>query len=76
MEKLRQKQPRLALDSEEYDRLKTRILKRDGWKCQYCGSSTNLRVHHLVYRSQLGADVSDNLINLCVACHRREHNQI
>jgi 5-methylcytosine-specific restriction endonuclease McrA len=67
MEKLRQKQPRHALAREGYDRLKIRILERDGWKCQVCGSSTNLQVHHLVFRSRLGADASDNLITLCVA---------
>jgi 5-methylcytosine-specific restriction endonuclease McrA len=33
-------------------------------------------VHHLVYRSQLGADASDNLITLCATCHHRQHNKI
>jgi 5-methylcytosine-specific restriction endonuclease McrA len=74
MEKLRQKQPRLILDAEKYDRLKIQILKRDGWKCQHCGSSTNLQVHHLVFRSRLGPDASNNLITLCVNCHRRAHD--
>ena len=47
MGKLRQKQPRLSLASEEYDRLKIQILERDGWKCQACGLSANLQVHHM-----------------------------
>jgi 5-methylcytosine-specific restriction endonuclease McrA len=33
-------------------------------------------VHHLVYRSKLGVDASDNLITLCATCHRRQHNKI
>jgi hypothetical protein len=74
VEKLRQKQPRLALASKGCDRLKMLILERDGWKCQACGSSTNLQVHHLVYRSQLGA-APDNLITLCVHCHGRAHKE-
>jgi len=76
MEKLRQKHPRLPVTREGYDRLKIRILERDGWRCQVCGSSTNLQVHHLVFRSRLGADASENLITLCAACHRREHHRI
>jgi 5-methylcytosine-specific restriction endonuclease McrA len=76
MERLRQKRPRVALKSDEYDRLKMRVLARDGWKCQCCGLRANLQVHHLVYRSQLGVDASDNLITLCATCHRRQHNKI
>ena len=38
MEGLRQKRPRLVLDPAEYNRLKNRILERDGWTCQCCGS--------------------------------------
>ena len=75
MERLRQKRPRVALKSDEYDRLKMRVLERDGWKCQCCGSPTNLHVHHLLYRSRLGADALDNLITLCASCHRRQHTE-
>ena len=74
MGRLRQKQPRLVLNQEEYDQLKKCVLNRDGWKCQSCGASANLQVHHLVYRSQLGPDELDNLITLCARCHRRRHN--
>ena len=76
MERLRQKGPRRALTSDEYDRLRMLVLERDGWKCQSCGSRTNLQVHHLVYRSHLGADESDNLMTLCANCHRRQHDKI
>jgi hypothetical protein len=38
MGRLRQKQPRLVLNQEEYDQLKARVLDRDGWKCQSCGT--------------------------------------
>jgi 5-methylcytosine-specific restriction endonuclease McrA len=75
MEKLRQKRPRLALSREEYDRLRTRVLERDGWKCQCCGSSVDLHVHHLRYRGRLGSDVIDNLISLCIDCHNNEHRK-
>ena len=69
----RQKQPRLRLSFGEYDALRTRVLERDGWRCQDCGSLKTLQVHHLKKRSDLGDDASDNLITLCVNCHRRRH---
>jgi len=75
MEKLRQKRPRVVLATEEYAQLRTHTLQRDGWKCQCCGSSINLQVHHLKFRGRLGSDVPDNLISLCVDCHSKEHHQ-
>jgi 5-methylcytosine-specific restriction endonuclease McrA len=76
MERLRQKRPRFALRAQEYDELKKRVLKRDGWKCQCCGSAKNLYVHHLVSRSHLGSDVLGNLMTLCAGCHRRLHSNL
>jgi len=73
MERLRQKRPRLVLNPEDYEELGNRILNRDGWKCQCCGSGKDLQVHHLVRRSQLGSDTLENLMTLCAGCHRRVH---
>jgi len=70
---LRQKEPRLRLSLEEYEALRKRALGRDGWRCQSCGSQSNLQVHHVKPRSQLGHDALENLITLCVGCHRRQH---
>jgi 5-methylcytosine-specific restriction endonuclease McrA len=73
MERLRQKRPRLILEREEYDKLRHRVLNRDGWRCQCCGSREDLHVHHLVRRIELGADALENLMTLCAGCHRRVH---
>ena len=70
---LRQKRPRLKLSLKEYNLLRKKVLDRDGWRCQVCGSSTDLHVHHLVRRSRLGDDAFDNLITLCATCHQDEH---
>jgi hypothetical protein len=75
MERLRQKRPRLALGIEDYEELHGKVLRRDGWKCQLCGVTINLEVHHIQSRSDLGSDVVDNLITLCALCHSRQHNQ-
>jgi 5-methylcytosine-specific restriction endonuclease McrA len=73
MSRIRPKQPRLRLDSELYDRLRQRIMKRDGWQCQICGSRQNLQVHHKQLRSQQGSDDDLNLITLCTGCHEGLH---
>jgi 5-methylcytosine-specific restriction endonuclease McrA len=76
VEKLRQRRPRLTLSRKEYDRLRIRVLERDRWKCQRCGSSIDLQVHHLRYRGRLGPDTLDNLISLCANCHAEEHRNV
>ncbi len=67
------KQDRLRLDPGGYRELKMKILERDGWKCQQCGRRDELQIHHLVRRSQQGADCEENLIVLCSSCHRSLH---
>jgi len=54
----RQRRPRLRLDPESYAALRQRVLQRDGWRCQRCGSLQNLEVHHVRSRSKLGDDVA------------------
>ncbi len=67
------KDPRIQLTARAYARLKLAILKRDGWRCQGCGSSRNLEVHYLQFRSHSGDDAEDNLITLCNDCHTSKH---
>jgi 5-methylcytosine-specific restriction endonuclease McrA len=73
MKRVSGKSPRLRLDAETYRALHRRVLERDGWRCQLCGSMQNLQVHHLKFRSQSGNDEEPNLITLCAACHARMH---
>jgi 5-methylcytosine-specific restriction endonuclease McrA len=63
----------LRLDPESYEGLRQQILRRDGWRCQFCGTMSNLEVHHREFRSHSGADSDENLITLCTACHTRMH---
>jgi len=67
------RRPRLKLDASLYKELHRRILERDGWRCQYCGSLDNLQVHHIQSRGRLGDDVEENLITLCASCHEMIH---
>jgi 5-methylcytosine-specific restriction endonuclease McrA len=63
----------VRLDDREYGELREQVLRRDGWRCQFCGSMTNLEVHHQIFRSHSGPDQENNLITLCNGCHSAEH---
>ena len=75
MNRIPPKRPRLRLDPELYENLRQQVLRRDGWRCQACGTTANLEVHHKELRSQAGDDSEQNLITLCVACHALVHRQ-
>ena len=64
MKCVRPKQPRLRLDPERYEQLRSQVLRRDGWRCQACGTRSNLEVHHKEFRSQSGDDSEQNLITV------------
>jgi 5-methylcytosine-specific restriction endonuclease McrA len=70
---LRPKQPRLRLDSKNYEQLRNAVLRRDGWRCQLCGTRSGLEVHHKEFRSHSGDDSEENLITLCTSCHDAVH---
>ncbi len=67
----KQSTPRLV--PELYEHLRQRVLRRDGWRCQSCGTRLNLEVHHKELRCQSGDDAEPNLITLCTACHANAH---
>jgi 5-methylcytosine-specific restriction endonuclease McrA len=69
------KRPRLRLALKSFQLLRNSVLRRDGWRCQSCGSRLGLEVHHITPRSKLGDDVEENLITLCWECHRRIHSK-
>jgi 5-methylcytosine-specific restriction endonuclease McrA len=73
MNSIRPKQPPLRLDPEAYEDLRQQVLQRDAWRCQSCGSMSNLEVHHQEFRSLGGPDSELNLITLCDVCHRLAH---
>jgi 5-methylcytosine-specific restriction endonuclease McrA len=43
------KRARLRLESDLYEQLRNRVLRRDNWRCQSCGTVSNLEVHHKCY---------------------------
>ncbi len=53
------------------------VLARDGWTCQYCGSSKpSLTVDHVIPRSRGGESVWENIVASCAPCNRRKGNRL
>ena len=63
------------LDPLSYKSLRLQVLGRDGWRCQSCGTMSNLEVHYREFRSHSGGDPEENLISLSAACHARVHRR-
>jgi hypothetical protein len=62
-------------DQKDFYNVKAYIVDRDGYICQHCKGKTKdkkLRVHHIISRLT-GTNSPDNLITLCVTCHKRLH---
>ena len=62
------RQPRLRLDRDSDQRLCQQVLQRDSWRCQRCGSTQDLQVHHiqlrsLPQRSSIGESAPKNPLN-------------
>jgi 5-methylcytosine-specific restriction endonuclease McrA len=70
-----QKQVPGRLKTREDKVVRKRVLRRDGWRCQFCGSMANLEVHHQTFRSHSGDDNEDNLITVCTNCHSSIHSE-
>jgi len=62
------------LRSPEWKAKKLLVLERDNYKCQQCGYTNNLHVHHLTYENVTNEQL-DDLVTLCKRCHRSEHKK-
>jgi 5-methylcytosine-specific restriction endonuclease McrA len=75
MKQILPKQSPIRLEQQDYQNLREQVLRRDSWRCQSCGSMTNLELHHKQFRSHSGGDPESNLITLCFDCHRSVHGR-
>jgi hypothetical protein len=61
---------RKLLRDPRWQKKRLKILERDDWTCQRCGSTDReLQVHHLVYAGAPWDVPDDALVTLCVRCH-------
>jgi 5-methylcytosine-specific restriction endonuclease McrA len=52
------------------------LFARDGYACQYCGSSARLTVDHVVPRSRGGGSGWENVVTSCAPCNSRKGDHL
>jgi 5-methylcytosine-specific restriction endonuclease McrA len=48
------------------------LLRRDGHRCQYCGSAKQLTIDHVIPRSKGGTHTWDNVTIACETCNHKK----
>lgn len=62
------------LKSDAWQRKRYVVLKRDNWRCVYCGVRAT-QVHHIRYaKRNIGKEPIDWLVSVCDNCHNSIHN--
>jgi len=56
-------------------KIRERILIRDGYCCQYCGSENATTVDHVIPISKGGTDDPENLVAACSRCNYSKGNR-
>ena len=51
------------------------VLRRDRFRCQYCGSRDRLTIDHVLPKSRGGRDTWENLVAACTPCNNRKGNR-
>ena len=61
------------LKSEAWQRKRYVVMKRDNWRCVYCGAKAT-QVHHKRYaKYNIGKEPIDWLVSICKHCHEKQH---
>jgi len=65
----------IEFQQSEYEgrNFRAKVLWRDGYTCQRCGSKKELNAHHIRQKSEGGTDTPKNGITLCKKCHDELH---
>jgi len=62
------------LKSDDWKRKRYVVLKRDNWRCVYCGAPAT-QVHHKKYaKRNIGKEPIEWLVSVCESCHESRHN--
>ncbi|WP_439644401.1 RNA-guided endonuclease IscB [Agrilactobacillus composti] len=65
-------------DKYGYETTKQYVLDRDNYTCQICHGKTKdpeLKIHHIIYRSNGGTNQVSNLLTVCATCHTQANHQ-
>jgi len=62
------------LKSDAWQRKRYVVLKRDNWRCVYCGARAT-QVHHNKYaKYNIGKEPIEWLVSVCKNCHDSQHH--
>jgi len=62
------------LKSDDWQRKRYVVLKRDDWRCVYCGARAT-QVHHKRYaKRNIGKEPIKWLVSVCQSCHDKQHS--
>ena len=62
------------LKSDAWRRKRYVVLRRDNWRCVYCGAKAT-QVHHTRYaKINIGKEPIDWLVSVCKPCHDKKHS--
>ena len=62
------------LQSDAWQRKRYVVLRRDNWRCVYCGAKAT-QVHHKRYaKRNIGREPIKWLVSVCKACHEKQHS--
>jgi len=62
------------LKSNEWQRKRQVVFKRDNWRCVYCGHRAT-QVHHKRYaKRNIGKEPIKWLVSVCQPCHDKQHS--
>jgi len=65
---------RSYLQSDDWKRKRYVVLKRDNWRCVYCGARAT-QVHHKRYaKRNIGKEPIEWLVSVCEDCHKSQHH--
>ena len=62
------------IKSPKWEAKKQELFKEKGKKCELCGSTKHIHVHHLTYE-RLYDELIIDLQPLCRTCHEKEHGR-
>lgn len=52
------------------------VLARDGYRCQYCGSTRHLTLDHVVPKSRGGGTSWENVVTSCAPCNTHKGSRL
>jgi len=67
-----------------WDKLRLKVLNRDGWVCGYCGrdltktpgQKNSATAEHILAKANGGEDRLDNLMACCLECNGRKSDRV